>query len=563
MLPLERHQIPALVRAFLARFFENEITSGTDDLKTSFFWLLSFLAVPGFFMPMTMAFTWQLAALIHGPAILRETTRGDKAFYLGFVMVATAAVAAIAWNSLLTDRRDGLVLGVLPVRPRAIVVSRLLALALYMLLVGVAMNAVASVSFGMFLAVGSSFGFMFKGIAAHFVASVAASACVFLWVAGVQGVLLVVCGPRLFSRIAPLLQLVLVGLIVAGFLVLPLIDISVRDTLAQQGPNARPWLLALPPLWFLGLYEVVLGVDIPLLHELAGRAGLAMAVGLVATACSYPLVYRRVMTTIVQESTAGSGVSPIRAAARLITLTIGRASDIRGVSQFVLTTLGRVERHRFVVAASAGIVVAWALPGSLAIMSTRPSAPRLDLISLHYAAMVFLIVGVRVAVSLPADVKAAWMFEVSPPRRGHARATVERIMVAFCILPVAAVFAVLYVHLWGWSVALSQTTIAGAMGILLIELCLLNFRDVPCARSWNPEGAQLGRRWWAYLIGFVLFTVGVPSQAVRMSGNPGAVAGMAGAALSVAGLLRLVSLKRRPIEIDDSAFAPGDILSLN
>jgi hypothetical protein len=62
--PHEREQFLALTRAFLARFFENEITSGTDDLKTSFFWLLSFLSVPGFFLPMTMAFTWQLVAML-------------------------------------------------------------------------------------------------------------------------------------------------------------------------------------------------------------------------------------------------------------------------------------------------------------------------------------------------------------------------------------------------------------------------------------------------------------------------------------------------------------------
>jgi len=125
--PHEREQTRALTRAFLARFFENEITSGTDDLKTSFFWLLSFLAVPGLFMPMTMAFTWQLVAMMKGPEVLRVLTRGDKAFYLGFVMIATASITAIAWNSLLADRRDGLVLGVLPVRPLVIVAMLLAA----------------------------------------------------------------------------------------------------------------------------------------------------------------------------------------------------------------------------------------------------------------------------------------------------------------------------------------------------------------------------------------------------------------------------------------------------
>ena len=40
-----RNQLDALTRAFLVRFFESEITTGTDDLKRSFFWLLAALGV--------------------------------------------------------------------------------------------------------------------------------------------------------------------------------------------------------------------------------------------------------------------------------------------------------------------------------------------------------------------------------------------------------------------------------------------------------------------------------------------------------------------------------------
>jgi hypothetical protein len=559
----ERQQVAALTRAFLARFFENEITSGTDDLKTSFFWLLSFLAVPGFFMPMTMAFSWQLLAMIKGPEVLREMTRGDKAFYLGFVMVATAAITAIAWNSLLTDRRDGLVLGVLPVRPAVVVIARLLALALYMLLVAIAMNAIASVSFGLFLSAGSSFPFMLRGVAAHFLASVGVSTSVFLSIAGLQGVVLAVCGPRAFTRIAPLLQLALVGLVVAGFLVLPLIDVSVVDTLADRGHHSQRWLLLTPPLWFLGAYEVVLGTSDPSFHVLARRAVLLGITGLATTVCSYPIAYRRVMTAVVQDNASGARASITRTAAHVVTRVIGRASDIRGVSQFLLTTVGRVERHRFVVAAAAGVVVAWALPGWLAMMSSRPPQPRIGLLSLPLAAMVFLVTGVRVAVSLPADLKAGWVFEVCPPRHGRARATVERTMIAFCILPVALMCAPLYATLWGWNIALSHMAISIAMGVCLVELALWRFHAVPCAKPWNPEGANLSRLWWAYLIGFVLFTVTVPSYELRAFDSTTQVAVFTGVGFICAGVLRVLSLRWRVVETDESAFAPGDILSLN
>ena len=59
-------QLDALARAFFVRFFESEITTGTDDLKQFFFWLLAALAIPGLFIPWIMAFDWQLLALIQG-----------------------------------------------------------------------------------------------------------------------------------------------------------------------------------------------------------------------------------------------------------------------------------------------------------------------------------------------------------------------------------------------------------------------------------------------------------------------------------------------------------------
>src|SRR3954467_15064262 len=230
-------------------------------------------------MTMSMAFTWQLVALLHGPEVLRELSRGDKAFYLGFTMLATASITAIAWNSLLADRRDGLVLGVLPVRPVTIVMSKLAALSLYIAIVGVGMNILASLSFGLFLASGNTVSFLLRGIVAHFVASVGASASVFLLVAAAQGLVLAAFGPRTFARIAPIMQMTLVAFIVLGFLLLPVIDVSVGATLTGHGANLRSWILATPPVWFLGLYEVVLGTNSPLLHRLAIKAGVLITAG--------------------------------------------------------------------------------------------------------------------------------------------------------------------------------------------------------------------------------------------------------------------------------------------
>jgi len=550
-------------RAFLARFFENEITTGTDDLKTSFFWLLAFLAVPGFFMPMLMGFRWNLIALVRGPEALRLLTRGDKTLYIGFVMIATSAITAIAWNSLLGDRRDALVLGVLPVRPLAIVGARLGALALYMLGIGVAMNALASVTFGLNLAAHNTFGFAVRGMIAHFVATVAASACVFLWVTGAQGIVLAGLGAKVFARIAPIMQVLLVGAIVAGFLSLPVLSGSVVDTLMSRGRAVHPWILSTPPLWFLGLYERVLGTSDPVLLHLSRIALAGLAAGAVATVVTYPLAYRRVLIAAVEEG-SGSTRAPIaRILAAHLTRLIGRSSRVQAVSQFFLATIGRVEAIRFIIAATVGLVVAWVMPGWMSMASSRPESPRVLLVSISYSAMAFLIYGLNIAASMPADRRSAWMFEVTPPGRRHARAALERTMFLFGVVTPLVVFLPLYGALWGARFALTHGLFMILMGVLVIEFALRRTEGMPCAEAWDPESLDLGRWWGAYLIGFILYTTKLPEIELALIDTRAGVAIFSAIAATVILALRIRSLRRRIPETDTSAFAPGDVLSLN
>src|SRR5687767_14569446 len=66
-LPSERGQIAALARAFLARFFDNDLTAGSTDLKHSFLWLIAAAAMPGIAMPSANMEKWSRLAIIRGP----------------------------------------------------------------------------------------------------------------------------------------------------------------------------------------------------------------------------------------------------------------------------------------------------------------------------------------------------------------------------------------------------------------------------------------------------------------------------------------------------------------
>ncbi len=119
--PAEGAQLRVLQATFLGRFFENEAT-GSSDLRQSFLWLIAALATPGFFLPLYHTeVRWYEITLRHGLEALRAYALFDKALYLNLTRVLITLLAAIGWHALLIDRRDGLILGGLPLRLRTIV----------------------------------------------------------------------------------------------------------------------------------------------------------------------------------------------------------------------------------------------------------------------------------------------------------------------------------------------------------------------------------------------------------------------------------------------------------
>ena len=122
--PTPRAAFHALTRTFLRRFFDNEITGGTDDTRTSFFWLIAFLAAPMTLLPVSAMISYRMIVLKYGGEALRLLSRPHKTFVITLGMTAAALIAAVVWNSLMLDRRDGLILGTLPIRGRTIVLSK-------------------------------------------------------------------------------------------------------------------------------------------------------------------------------------------------------------------------------------------------------------------------------------------------------------------------------------------------------------------------------------------------------------------------------------------------------
>jgi len=311
---------------FFERYFDSDFAAGTASLKTSFFWMVAFLAAPGIFMPVLMSPSWYFVAQFYGLDKLDELVRADKVIYLGYSAWAMGLAVSMTWNALLLDRRDGLVLGNLPVNGRDVVGAKIAALLGYAALLMLAMHLGSALFFGLFLGNVRGFGSVIATAGAAFVASSLCSLFVVFSLVAVQGLALLFVGGRRFMSLSPFLQFLVVALLLAGGLYVPDITNAVTDTLAGSGPHNAPWIFRTPLLWYLGVYDVLLGARQPVLMSLAATGVTAVAIVLILAIVAMPLSYARLMTAAVEQtgSTRRRGVASalISALSRLIALCI-------------------------------------------------------------------------------------------------------------------------------------------------------------------------------------------------------------------------------------------------
>lgn len=584
--PGEVGQCRALTRAFMFRFFENEITAGSSDLRSSFFWLLSILVPPGMFLPVMALMKWGIANFVYGAEGVRRVAWMDKTMYIGFSMIAAGAVGTIVWNALVVDRRDTLVLGVQPLRGRTIVVAKLLALGTYVAIFIGGMHTVSSFEYGMLLGNFGDVPFALRGIVAHFVASSLGSAFVLFGVCAIQGVLLASLGPRLFTRISPIVQLLLAVIVLESILVLPVIGGSAIRSLEADGvaplvvhlhgrtstvhpttgPGAVPraWVPKTPPIWFLGVYEVILGTPEPRFHELARTGVLSVVVVFGIVLITYPLAYRRMAVAAVENVDPGMG----RRArlSRLVPRLIARQPTTRAAVQFLLATIGRVERHRFVVAMAAGVALAFAVPlgMSAAALLDQPLGWRsVPILAIPFYVMACLTVGLRFAALLPGDARASWIFDVVAPDPWLARSGLWRAIFLFAVVPVELAFVPVAWRAWGAWFAVSNLLAGLTLGVLLIEVLLWRLVAMPCGAPWRTRPGHL-RTWWpVYLLGFLFFTGISPGLALLAVRQPLSLAVELGVIILSTMALRFARRSTVIVEENGDDVPKLEVLSLN
>ena len=503
-------QLRTLARATFGSFFESELmASGLPQVRLVIFAAVV-LMIPATQLPMHAWYEY-LVASRRSPEMLDILMWPHKLLFVTFGMVGTAVIALIIWDNVFPDRRDVFIIGHLPIPNRTVLGARLLALTALMGLIALGAALPSALFYGT-VAGGYSRAGILRTIAAHFIATMGASMFSFLLLLCLQGLLINIVPGRWLQRAMVVLQFLFVVASLEALLFMFPVAEALRQAILPNAAAPSAWMTWLPPAWFLGLYEALVGTSRPIRHlGLPAVASLAcllpFAFGL------YVFTYARLTKRAVEGRDAQrDGFLPHRepllsSAAAMLT----RSSIGQGVGRFAVMTIVRSRKHRLLLTIFAGVGTTAAAMGVLVPLSRRVNlSTALSLETLLPVGLVLvfsLMVGQRTLFAIPAEPAANWVFKLNAAddARLYVRGA-SAAMMALSVVPVILMLAPVHVVVLGPLVAVYHSALLFAAGWLLAELVLNNFLRVPFTSAFNAPAARARWMWPFWLIGFSLFS---------------------------------------------------------
>lgn len=487
-----------LLRHFLRRFFDNDLVTH-DRGYSPLIWQFA-LCAPWFFMFGQELFLKYraLSGSRSSPAMYLQALRADELWLVTLTMSAVGLLATLKWQSLFPGPRDYHALGSLPLRTRQIFLAKLAALLTVTAAAVIVFTALPSVMFP--LASGGRWTLqpsLAIRIAAHATASAAGAWFFFFALVALQGVLLNVLPARRFARWGGTVQ----GVSAALMLILIILSFSIGPPViaALQRSPAMQWL---PPAWFLGLYQQLLGDPDPLMRALARRATAGLEIATVVAFAAYLVSYRRHRGAVMEN---GAGAARDRQWTGAVFDALIPGPRRQAIVSFLWKTLARSPHHRMVAMAYLGVAIA-ALPTVFFTFDSFVSGARRQtaaFVSIHAVLLLFLLMGLRHLFSIPAELRANWMFQMSE-REGRDD-WLDAIDLFVFLLGAVAVLALPFpieAKLVGWR-AVVEVALVFLLGLLAYEWVFSEFRKLPFTCSRLPGKKPL---WITFLYGLGLLT---------------------------------------------------------
>ncbi|MBV8810497.1 MAG: beta-lactamase family protein [Acidobacteriaceae bacterium] len=320
-----------------------------------------------------------------------------------------------------------------------------------------------------------------RSFGAYWVTLFAAGAFLFSSVLTLQGLAQLL--PRqILLRVSSFLQLACFCLFLLVYFLQPPFG-GLEVLVNNQG--LLPWL---PSYWFFSLFQALNGSLPSELAPLAERAWTGLAISLCGAAGAYTICYLRTLQKIAEQPDI------LPAPWRLRWLPRFGNSLETVVGQFAVRTLFRSPQHRVVLTFYLGIALGLGIFISKApVLGNQSSAGDVwyqmnaPLLVASILIMCAAALGTRVVFSMPLELRANWIFRVTPPPAvPECLAATRRALYGLALAPVLGAMAALFFGIWPWRAASAHLAILALVGMILSELSLRSFQKIPFTCSYLP-----------------------------------------------------------------------------
>ena len=395
-----------LLRTFFRRLFENDLLSEEADVGDALAWIVPLFAAPTMFVALRLLPKYAVLEHIALEQFAVNPTWSDKLFFIGYSMTAVGFITVLVWEAAFPDRRDAAILGALPIGGGSVLAAKLTALCGLILGFATVINVGPAVLFSFAVGgySGTSLTFL-RYLFAHVTTTIAAGLFVFFVLMATQTTLIFLL-PRRALRLAMVLaQLIFVVALVLWFALSPYV--------LERVDMSATWM---PPLWFLGLYETLLGAEDTALRALAVTTGIATLGALALAIAGYAASYARIVSRSLAPEPPTRGSSRFM---RLAFATLVRHPIEQAVFEFVAKSLARSRRHRLILAIYIGVGLAFILGGFLKPLLEEPSSTSsvselsTALLSIPFVLSFFVLVALRVVFAVPTELGSNWLFQMT------------------------------------------------------------------------------------------------------------------------------------------------------
>ena len=107
------------------------------------------------------------------------------------------------------------------------------------------------------------------------------------------------------------------------------------------------------------------------------------------------------------------------------------------------------------------------------------------------------VMGARVVFNMPIDLRANWIFRVTPVEGGRECTVARRrSLLLLSVGPVCLGCTALLLALWPWKAAAGSVLVLALLGAILAELSLAGAQKIPFTCSYLPGKSQVHMRFW-------------------------------------------------------------------